>query len=470
MRIDGFDGRLTPVSDLVTVENGGAYAALPMVVTVPIELADGWFALGFYLHDDGSIEPMPLLDETPTSITVATRHFSSFFIGAIEAALLPDEVGTGFRAGEDDFQTPNYGSSVEKGGHCVGESVGALWYFENRKANGEPQLHGRYDNLGRSPTHTFWRDDATVIKLSSTLQSELDFTAPAAKVLDRLMRADADHLQWDAFRYAMWVTGEPQLVGLYEGGQPGGHEIIAYAATPHGLWVADPNFPGKLRSIDWNAAKGEFVPYASGATAQDSSSHYDQVGFDAQWALFDPGEVAAAWADVDAGTVGDTWFAGVTVQVETKLPDGTFRYDPLVSGPMDTNMPRLAFELDTKLTAPVRAVVYSGTEVLTILRDGYVKGVQLPYGIVDLGVLVEAQVVTPTADDDGWRWLDFQRFDLVTPPPSGMPSPAATDAPVATDPPAATDDGIDCHATPPPGIAGVKWSLKCGGPISTKKP
>lgn len=471
----GYKGLVTPISDLVTVENGGAFAAQPMLVTVPVTIPEGWFALGFLVRADGTLEAMPLVAESATSVTVATRHFSSFFIGAVEAALLPAEVGTGFRAGEDDLQTVNYGTAVAPFGHCTGQSVAAVWWFTERKASGAPALWGRTDNLDRGGTPGFEEDDRTALRLATSLQEDAQFAARGAKALDWLMRADADHLQWLAFRYAMTVTSEPQLVGLYETGKHGGHEIVAYAATATGLWVADPNHPGELRSIDWNAAKGAFTPYPSSTTAATSTSNYDLIGMDGQWALFDAGEVAARWADAEDGTVGDDRFPVITIEREVVAPDGSTTYEPLADGVIDTHAPRLSFSPSTALQAPLRVTFFAGTTALRRIAGGKVGPVDIGYGNVDLGVLVEAQVAPVTPKDDGWRWLDFQRFALVAPAPSGMPTLApATDAPPeATQPPepaATPDDGIDCNATPPPGIAGVKWGLKCGGPISTKKP
>jgi len=270
--VDGYDGKVAALSDLITVENGGAYAASPMTVTIPVTIPDGMFAMGFFRHDDGSLEAMPLVDETPTSVTVATRHFSSFLVLAIAEAALPENIGTGFRAGEDDFQAPNYGSYAAPKGACAGQSLSAMWYFLERRAAGAPALWGLTDNLGRGGTVPFWQDDAGEYKLTGSVQRDTDWDALSVRLQIFLRKSNLDRLQWSAFRYAMLVTGQPQYVGLSQSDKDGGHAIVGYAATPSGLWVADPNYPGKLRHIAWNAKAMEFDPYASGPTAASTAA------------------------------------------------------------------------------------------------------------------------------------------------------------------------------------------------------
>ena len=102
----------------------------------------------------------------------------------------------------------------------------------------------------------------------------------------------------------------------------------------------------------------------------------------------------------------------------------------------------------------LRATFYKGTEYIRRVGDGNVAPVQLAYGINDLGVYIEALV------DAKWRFVDFQRFELVAPAPSGTPTLAPlTPAPEPT---------FDCSEKPDGGIAGIEWSLHCeaiGQPI-----
>jgi hypothetical protein len=436
--VTGYDGRVTALSDLITVENGGASAASPMTVTIPVTIPAGMFAMGFFRHADGSLEAMPLLDETPTSVTVATRHFSSFLVLAVAEATLPDNIGTGYRTGEDDFQAPNYGSFFASHGHCAGQAIAAMWYFIERKSHGAPNLWGLTDNDGRVPTPGFWQDDATQFHLASSVQRDLDGDAFFAQLSRWVRWADLDRLQWNAFRYAMLVTGEPQFVGLSQTGLDGGHAIVGYAATPTGLWVADPNFPGELRQIAWNAKAQRFDPYASGPTVKQSDRMYDLIGLMGKTAMIDWGAIGARWAELDRGTVGRDRFPTILVQQELRDAAGTKRYEPLTSGPIATTTPRLTY----------REIKGDSVE------DGYTVQVPLANGINDLGVYIEGLI------GKEWEYLDFYRFELVAPPPSGMP----TMAPSTPEP----EPTYDCSEKPDGGVAGLEWSLHCesiGQPI-----
>ena len=116
-----------PISPVIHVEGGKAFAEEIVKVTVPIELPEGMFAMGFFVHGDGELEPMPLANLTDRSITVATRHFSEFIIGAIPEMKLKGKISTGFKPGRDDWHFANRGSYISPGGHCAGQSITAAW-------------------------------------------------------------------------------------------------------------------------------------------------------------------------------------------------------------------------------------------------------------------------------------------------------------------------------------------------------
>jgi hypothetical protein len=67
--------------------------------------------MGSY-HDPSSkkLEGMATVSQDADSLTVATRHFSSFLLSAIDKTLLKKDLDTSFRPGIDDWQSPNYGS------------------------------------------------------------------------------------------------------------------------------------------------------------------------------------------------------------------------------------------------------------------------------------------------------------------------------------------------------------------------
>ncbi len=463
--ISGFGGLVTPASDLLTVENGGAYAATPILVTVPVTIPSGSVAMGVYLQDDGTLEPMPLIDATPTSITLATRHFSSFFITVVAEAALPQDIGTGFRAGKDDIQTPNYGTYIEPGGHCAGQSLAELWYFAERKSLGGPQLNRLLGATGRDETPTFWQDDRLAYRLASSVSRDLDWETLSGTLELAFEKAKVDRLQWNVFRYAMLLTGQPQFVGLSQGDEPGGHVIVAYAATKTGLWVADPNFPGKLRDITWNAARAEFDSYASGATAESSTHLYDKIAFYGKTALVEWDRIGERWAEAEAGLSGEDRFPAGSLNVAVRQQDGTAAWEPLVDGTIipDPGI-RIGFTGPTGRLLQVR--VYRGETPLADIASGGDAVVGLEPGVNRLGFFV----LGPRKGK--LKAIDFVYVTVIGPgtaeSPSDEPStPEPTEEPVTPEP----EHTFDCTTTPPPsGIKLMEWGVKCGGAISTAPP
>ena len=461
LTLTGYDGKLTSLSDLVVIENGGAYAATPMTVTVPVTLPDGWFAMGVHLRDDGSLEPMPLVTETPTSVTVMTRHFSSFLIVAIAEAALPANIGTGFRVREDDIQTPNYGSYVSPGGHCAGQSLAEMWYFAVRRAAGSPALWGLTDNDGRGGTMDFWQDDSRAYRLASSVHEDLVWSTLSARVAYFFEKAKVDRLQWDAFRYAMLISGQPQFVGLSVGDQGGGHVIVAYAATPSGIWVADPNFPGALRQIAWNARSADFTAYASGASAAESDELYDRIAFWGTTSLIEWGQIGERWAELDAGTIGDDRFPGAGLARIITTAEGAQDVELLADGPVDSVNQRFILASDPSI--PMRATLYEGTRQIGQVSGSDEAKITLAYGINDLGVYFEAQ------RNGSWEAVQFKRYAVTAPPPdlptqsAGLPTvpPLPTGAPRPTPARSSEYDCSNPPASSKTSLAYINWSLHC---------
>ena len=125
----------TPVTPLITVENGHGFAAVPMQLTIPIKIADDEFAMGFYYdRETGTLEGIPATELTNGSITLLTRHFSEIVVSKVRTDRIMDEVDTGFRPGRDDIQVPNYGSWLNPGGHCAGQTFCNIVYWKYHKA------------------------------------------------------------------------------------------------------------------------------------------------------------------------------------------------------------------------------------------------------------------------------------------------------------------------------------------------
>lgn len=455
--VDGFDGAVTPISPLYTIDNGGGYAAEPIEVTIPVTIPAGSFAMAFYLLDDGSLEAIPVVEESATSITIVTRHFSSFFVSMIKEAMLPDTVGTGFRAGEDDFASPNHGSYIAPGGHCAGQSLASMWYFAERRSQGAPPLHTLYSGSGAISIADRWEDDRDIYRLASSVQADQQLGL-LYKFERGLKTADFHRTAWLSFRYAMHVTGQPQYVSLSVKDQAGGHALVAYGYTPYGLFVADPNWPGQLRSIHWNPATARFDPYASAQSAEDSARMYDQVMFYAKSSLIDWGRIAARWADLEAGGNGVDRFPVLLVEAMTGLDAaGQETWDPLYDGMALTGSTVRLRAVSYADAGLGRVTLYADADrsysVLGTLTAGYPQALDLGYGTFQLGLY---QTAVPPFEAT-YEAVDFQVVTITTgPPPSFTPAPPEQPLPT----PEAT---FDCSVEPSGQIGKLNWSLHCEG-------
>lgn len=311
-----------PVSPLVHVDNGGDISEELVRVRVPARVEPDEFAMGFYYDAAaGRLEGIPLVAADSSSVTVVTRHFSSFFVSAIKTAVLDrlvttGELDSGFRPGLDDWQFPNIGSAIAPGGHCAGQSLTALWYYVTRPDGPGVRLTNRYDRNGVHPgTPGFWYDDNQPYRLASTVQKSINWSSWENK----LMTASAgmnDALTFRAFAYSMHATGEPQEVGIFS--DSGGHDMICYRIRDNVLYIADPNYPGNGdRRIVYDPARGRFTPYNSGANAEEIAAgrgvRYDTIQYAAKTATVDWRVMATEWRAMREGKAGNGRFPELPV-------------------------------------------------------------------------------------------------------------------------------------------------------------
>jgi hypothetical protein len=463
-----FGGLVTPISPLYTVSGAEGMAPAPVTLKVPATVPADSFAMGFFYDASGGLEGMPLLAEDGTSVTVATEHFSSFFVSLVERALLPEAIDSGFRPGKDDWQFPNDGSYITPGGECAGQTLTEAWYYIERRLKGRGlPLHGLYDNNGYGTTKTpdLWQDDSNGYRLASVAQSQYRDTHNAIKSFSFSVRGmGLDTLQYDAFRYAIAVTGEPQLVSISDAQDKNGHEILAYRVDPSGIFVADPNFPASpaaLRLIPFDPASGRFGTYSSGVNAQAVSSGdvpYVNFVYDAKTAIVDWSMLADDWAAFDDGKIGNGIFPVYSLEaLAGKDAQGQDVWVPLVDGyQMASSELTLRIQGVSDYT---RLTLYSGTSSTPVAPAKGTITIQLKGGENPLGIYEEG--AKPPGND--FEYVDFVRLTVIagaapspSPTPTATPTPAAT--PVAT--PAAT---FDCSpGTRPSDLSGrINWDLHC---------
>jgi hypothetical protein len=140
-----------------------------------------------------------------------------------------------------------------------------------------------------------------------------------------------DELTWNAFAYAMQLTGEPQLTAIFsEAG--GGHAMIVHRIQDGNLYIADPNFPGNTkRKILYTF--GMFIPYNSGTNAQEiaagNGKDYETIQYWAKSTIVDFGRIAQRWTEFKNKTIGNDKFPQYRIVYQDdkgqlqELKDGT---------------------------------------------------------------------------------------------------------------------------------------------------
>ncbi|MCK9355830.1 MAG: hypothetical protein M0R22_01595 [Dehalococcoidia bacterium] len=449
-----FGENFNPLTPLIKVENGGGYSTQPMTVTIPCHVTAGTFAMAFFYDTDtGTLEGMPLAAVDAGSITVETRHFSWFTISGIQNevldSLLKKGIDSGFRPGADDWQFPNYGSYIAPDGHCVGQSLTALYYYCERPDGPDSFLWGLYDNNGNEPaTPAFDADDSYGFRLASTVNQDIDWSSFQNQFLYQLRGASDAHT-FKAFAYAMKLTGEPQEVGIYCGADGSGHDMIVYRVDTKGLSIADPNFPGNTeRRIEY--ANGKFSPYNSGTNAAEIAAGngrtFETIQYCAKTATVDWNKIAQRWSEFKDGTIGDDRFPDYSVQVQPSPGVVQDLEDGYVSPTRD--MPLFLVR-----QFPANWRLYLNGVETPLAPDGTIR---LADGNNRLGVLVIGDVAN-NPQQPNWQYIDFKYFNVVY----GEEEPAPSDIPFVTlfvegQPGQAYDTFREAHNYSGPGWFGVK--------------
>lgn len=349
-----FGANITLLSPLITIANGGGYADSLMSVKIPVKVPAGRFAMGFFYNDEtGELEGLPLQGRDSTSITVGTRQFansslsstpgfskgllrslsgldaavrSNVVVASISELELQGNNDTGFRPGVDDWGFANYGSHAAPGGHCAGQSIGALWYYLEKKSKGSPALWRRFDDDGNPPkTPSIWADDVLGYKFCSVLQVDRAGATLGDKIVGWIQDIPliSDVETFDLFAFALLLTHKPQYVVIWDGvtRSASGHAMIIYGQAGKQLFVCDPNYPGDTqRRLVFNTAF--FDPYFSGPNAGDLGKPFSHIYYAGIRPIFDWTTIDSRWQEVAGKTIGQGLFPSFTV--ETRNDKGEF--------------------------------------------------------------------------------------------------------------------------------------------------
>jgi len=410
-----FGSDINPISPMITVDNGGAYSEEIMYVRVPVKVPEGNFAMGF-IYDEKSkqLEGIPMVANDDESVTIATRHFSSFFISMIEKALLTKNIDSGFVPGIDDWQFTNYGSYIASGGHCEGQANTALWYYCTQPDGKDRCLYGRYDNNGEKPsTPEFWQDDSLGYRFCSVVQKEKYYTLElwynlAGKAWEKEnnkwiikdVPGIGDNNIFNLFSYSIRATGEPQLVWI-RSNAGGGHAMIVYKIVGNALYIADPNYPGNTeRKINYYSGESRFKPYNSGANMkeidQDMGKAYETIVYAGKSAVFPWDGIDKRWTEFKNKTIGNDQFPRYTINVVDDKGAQTALTD--------------SYTTDQKNLVLKSSGVNANT-LINVFRDGKLIAntsgqVELNPGNNLLGILIAGEV------GNSWDYIDFKYFNV----------------------------------------------------------
>jgi hypothetical protein len=409
-----FGDLITPISPLYTVSGGEGMAPTPVTIKIPATIPADSFAMGFFYDAaTGHLEGMPLLAEDATSLTVATEHFSGYFGSLVNRALLPKTIDSGFRPGKDDWQFQNHGSYIFPSGNCSGQTLTEAWYYlERRLKNDGSPLYGLFDNDGGVKTPNLWQDDSKGYRLASVAQVQSEYgdkNNATAKWFGSWWQEHADDLQYNAFRYAMAVTGEPQLVNLFT--DTVGHAMLVYRVAPSGLFVADPNYPGGYRLIPYDSSTSTFGSFLTAANATDIAEgkgiNFTMFIYAAMTAFVDWPTLAADWAAFDAGTIGDSLFPAYRLEAM----DANNKWVPLVDGFRTANPALPVRVVDTQHKGVANMSIYFGTSDELIRAQAVQTSIDLEEGSNPLGFLIQGN-----KPGDPLSWIDFVRLTVIVGP------------------------------------------------------
>jgi hypothetical protein len=343
-----YGDQMTPVSPLITIDNGGAFANEAMSVRIPIKASSDKFTMAFHYDPaSGHLEALPVVDTDEGTVTVLSKHFSPVIAFAFDKAYLSSlNIDTGFKRGVDDWNLKNAGSSLSPQGFCEGMCLTAMWYFENEKGiSGEPLWSQNPVGPGPSAqTPNFWQDDDWAIKLASVAQTTVqpqrgDLYYQVAGAIENEGQQIAattgitytrqmNRLQFYAFAAAFAANEnspakpkprpKPQLMLIGSPISKTGHAMVCYAIKGRTLLVADPNFPGdeswfgnEIVYDDGNGGvdgkDGAFEPYKSADSLSGlldgKFNFYSHIWFGGTTALVQNQKLAGLWNQFRAGTV-----------------------------------------------------------------------------------------------------------------------------------------------------------------------
>jgi hypothetical protein len=403
---------VNPISPVIAITCDGGYAKRMMSLTIPVKIPAGHIPLGFFLDETtGKLEGIPIQSYTTNAITLLSRHFLSpaslksgnvasksaaatgakIIISSIAESVLIGQpiIASGFKPGTDDWEFINQGSYIAFDGHCAGQTIGAMWYYYERKAT-EGALFNKF-----SDTPKIWEDNARGYKFCSVLQNETDWGGPVQKFFDKYIDHNQtyDRQKFLTFAGAILVTGEPQAVAIYlktkevnTDGTPvyAGHALICYQVSVSSgkLYISDPNVPGTGQIIEM--AGDKFKPYMAKLNGNSASDSYPFITYYAKTAVIEWNKIGKRYSELTDNTIGTVApyvFPAYNIWVKSKGGDVLLKDGMTVT--KDT--------LSTYVECPdaVTFKTVNGKKLISAVvygSDGLVKSTQTLPGVTDWGL------------------------------------------------------------------------------------
>ncbi len=403
--------KVDPVMGLIRVKVGGGYAAELTSLKIPVTVTQDRYVMGFYVDEaTGELSAVPSVYEngyvhllarrfgtagTVSAETVSARRegqgpweSASIIIGAFSVnAMLAMDAVSDFRPAADDWEFPNKGAYNSPNGICTGMTMTAMYYYYTQKPTQGP-LYRKYDSL-----ETLWQDNPQGYRWAAQTHEDYKrFNSLELFYNHYDLFAQSDLAQYLVLANAIYVTGQPQSLGIYA--DFGGHALIAYRTHNRKIHVADPNWPADESRTITLKADNTFEPYDGQFQQGGSNFKFPYIYFCAKDADIDWQLLEMGWREFTAGT------AGTAVMPEYQLHlDGAKIENTRISR---TNPVRLGIESNQAAGEDLGFQVYDSKG--TFLATGYEAELNLDEGANVFGIHVLGLV----ASSNTWEYVDFR--------------------------------------------------------------
>lgn len=369
-------------------------------VSLPLQLPADVFAM-FFIFDEaaGSVDGLPVISQDETHLLSVTPGFSKLVIVEADKKVLDGlNIRTGFVHGVHNWQFTNRGSFIAPSGHCAGQSVSAMYYYE--MTGGEP-LFGVYDatNNLHPATPGFDADDRLGYRLASVAQEKMRWQSIERTTWHHLQNSQG--FAYYALTLAMHASGDPQYISVRR--QEGGHALIAYEKYADRFYISDPNFPAPSarRAIVFNRQEDKFNPYYSGPSAEQLGVAYPWIYYVNKSWLLSELQMDVLWSQFLNGTIGNDLFPRYTL-MDHPPPLGGFHFQPRrISTSHKVDGDTLTFSLLHTGSFPMRVRVYDDAQNQLHVINQFIRQ-DLPIGPGSTKYMFEIQGWV----NNRWRYID----------------------------------------------------------------